>query len=304
MSEILYPYMPPDRSFHFVSAQDAYMKEAKSAYEEQAGDRLFPVGAVLVTDGRVLARAGNGFNQGSQHRHVCPRIVQECPSGTGYDLCDLHDSPGHAEAMLMQVAKEQGIDPAVCDVYVYGHWWCCQPCWDVMIQRGIRDVYLLENAHVEFDRDRVYARTLQSTVRRVYVAGAYRHNSDVEQDKTTHELVGNVCREFGCEVVSSFGDNAENENAHQERQTQNVYQWIEDRVKESDVLLADVSLPSLGIGGELILAKMFDKPIVLISKKGSLVSTVALGNPNVVYHIVYDTLEEASQQWRNVLKQL
>lgn len=304
MSEISYPFMPPDRSFRFVSVHDVFMKEAKLAYEEQAGDRLFPIGAVLVKDGRVLARAGNGFNKGAQQIHVCPRIVQECPSGTGYDLCNLHDSPGHAEAMLMQVATEQGIDPSGGDVYLYGHWWCCQPCWGAMIEQGIRDVYLLENAHEEFDRDRVYAKTLQPSVRRVYVAGAYTNNSELEQDKTTHELLGDVCGEFGCEVVIPFRDNPENAKPQAQRQTRNIYQWTHDRVEECDVLLADVSLPSLGAGGELILAKMFDKPIVLISKKGSLVSNFALGNPNVVYHIVYESVEDASRQLRNVLKQL
>ena len=172
----------------FVPADDEYMREAKRAREECSGDPLYPVGCVLVRDGRVLVRAGNGYNRGTRGIHICPRIVLECPSGTGYELCDLHDSPGHAEPMLIAVAKEQGIDTQDADVYLYGHWWCCEPCWNVMIEAGVRDVYLLENAHVEFDRDRVYAQTLQSSVKTVYL---------------TDPSFSEVCTEMRCQIVGN-----------------------------------------------------------------------------------------------------
>lgn len=157
---INYPYLPPGREFKFLPSSDPYMIAAAEARRVCAGDSLFPVGVVLVRDGEILARAGNGFNRGSSKKHICPRVVLDCPSGTGYDLCTLHDSIGHAEPMLMQVAREQGIDTIGADVYMFGHWWCCEPCWKAMIDAGIRDVYLLENAHEQFSRERVFAETL------------------------------------------------------------------------------------------------------------------------------------------------
>ena len=160
MSFPTYPYLPNDRSFRFVGEADPLMMAAALARKECAGDSTYPVGAVLVRDGVVLARAGNGYNQGPGEKHICPRIVMNCPSGTGYDLCHLHDSPGHAEPQLMAVAKEQGIQTVGADVYLYGHWWCCVSCWKVMIDAGVRDVYLLEDAHEVFSRERVYAQTL------------------------------------------------------------------------------------------------------------------------------------------------
>jgi len=156
-----YTYLPEGRSFRFVSESDPFMQAAALARAECAGDSTYPVGAVLVRDEKVLARAGNGFNRGPGEKHICPRIVMNCPSGTGYDLCHLHDAPGHAEPMLMAAAKEQGIETAGADVYLYGHWWCCEPCWKAMIDSGVRDVYLLEQAHEVFSRERVYAQTLK-----------------------------------------------------------------------------------------------------------------------------------------------
>ncbi len=178
------------------------MQEAAHAREQCAGDRLFPVGAVLVRDGHVVAKAGNGYNRGKGFVHVCPRVVLECPSGTGYELCQFHDAPGHAEPMLMQAAKEQGIDTKECDVYLYGHWWCCEPCWKVMSENRVRDVYLVENAYEEFQRDRVYAQTLKTHVRSVFV----------EDDLWSAPVL-----ELGCSVVEN-ADQADVEIRMQNKQ--------------------------------------------------------------------------------------
>lgn len=200
MEPVHYSYLPEGRSFRFVKEDNRFMKEASVTRQALAGDPLYPVGCLLVKEGEVLLRAGNGFSRGSQTVHVCPRVVEECPSGTGYDLCGLHDSQGHAEAMVVQMAKEGGMDTEGADVYLYGHWWCCEPCWNVMIGAGVRDVYLLENAHVEFDRDRVYEQTLKSSVQIVGILGNMNDEMIPVYREVGDELVG-----LGCRVVISGG---------------------------------------------------------------------------------------------------
>lgn len=155
-----YPYMPEGRNLKYVPHDHAFMIEAAKARAERSGDSLFPVGIVLVRDSVMVASAGNGFNRGPGESHVCPRILAGCKSGEGYDLCHLHDTDGHAEPMLMAVAQAAGIETEGADVYMYGHWWCCEPCWKAMIDAGIRDVYVSEDAHDRFSRNRVYAETL------------------------------------------------------------------------------------------------------------------------------------------------
>lgn len=159
MSLPIYPYLPPGRIFKFVSAEHPCMLAAAAARAECAGDATFPVGIVLVRDGQVLARAGNGFNQGPQ-KHLCPRILAGCKTGEGYDLCHLHDAEGHSEPMLMKAANEVGISTVGADVYMYGHWWMCESCWKVLIDAGIRDAYLVEDAHELFTKQRVFQQTL------------------------------------------------------------------------------------------------------------------------------------------------
>jgi deoxycytidylate deaminase len=150
----------------------------------------------MVKDGQVISRAGNGFNQGPQI-HVCPRIVLECPTGTGYELCTLHDSPGHAEQMLLQVAHKKGIDPSGSDIYLYGHWWACEPCWTVMIDAGIRDVYLTDDAHERFSREKVYGQTLNPSIKTISL--------ERFDEKMTDEILAYI-KEFGLQVVEERGD--------------------------------------------------------------------------------------------------
>ena len=170
MPEIEYPYMPTDRHLKYVSIDDPFMQGAARALEEFAGDLSYPIGAVLVKDGAVVNRAGNGFSRGKQV-HICPRLVLECPTGVGYELCHLHDPPGHAEQMLLKRVREQGMDPQGADVYLYGHWWACEPCWTALIAAGVRDLYVVDDAHERFSRDKVYAQTLTPSIKTVALEG-------------------------------------------------------------------------------------------------------------------------------------
>jgi deoxycytidylate deaminase len=280
------------------------MAEAKKARETLSGDPLFPVGMVLVKNGKIIARAGNGFNKGSGTLHVCPRIVLESPSGTGYDLCHLHDAPGHAEPMVIEAARKAGEDPTGADGYMYGHWWCCEPCWKVMIKAGVRDVYLLENADVEFSRDRVYAQTLKPKYKSVYISGGLTNLSENIRDlqKGLYEKLASAAGELG--LTAYVPHHHSDPILHPDLTPQAVHEMDIEQVKKHDVIVAEVSYPSLGVGGELVVAKDSAKKIVLISKKGIPVTRFVRGNPAVVYHIEYETPEAACRMLKNVLKQL
>lgn len=297
-----YPYMPEGRHLKYVPADHPYMVEAARAREECAGDPLYPVGIVLVKDGEVVARAGNGFNRGPGQVHVCPRIVLECASGAGYDLCSLHDAPGHSEQMVLAEAARLGIDVIGADAYMYGHWWACEPCWTALIQAGIRDLYVTEDAHERFSREKVYAQTLTPTVHSVYIAGPITNIGDFEKQTRFYEQLGEVVEQMGCRACIPHRDNEENQK--EQKNPSVVYAWATEQVKNCDVIVAEVSVPSLGTGGELIEAIKAGKHVILMSREGSRVSAFARGNPAVVYHIEYKDEQDAARQLRNVLRQL
>ncbi len=138
------PYLPDGREILYVSIEDSFMAEAKRASEELSKDSGHPIGAVLVMDNEIVARGANG----SDHHllHGCERRKQNIPTGEGYELCPGCSPVNHAEQSLLATIEQEGKDVSGADVYLYGHWWCCESCWGRMIEVGIRDVYLVEGA--------------------------------------------------------------------------------------------------------------------------------------------------------------
>lgn len=97
----------------------------------------------------------------------------------------------------MAAARAAGVDPAGADVYMFGHWWCCEPCWQSMIEAGVRDVYVTEDAHERFSRDAVYGETLQPKVKTLSLEGF---------DESWAELIRDAAAEVGVETVDQGGD--------------------------------------------------------------------------------------------------
>ncbi|MES2088013.1 MAG: deaminase [Patescibacteria group bacterium] len=155
---IPFPYMPEGRTVKFVPAHDRFMRAAETACRELSTDYNHPNGAVLVKDGTVIARAAN--QSGLKNKKMlqlhkagwCVRRILKIPSGQKYWLCPgCASSKNHSETRVVKTAQKQGLDTTGADVYLWGHWWCCEPCWNSMIAGGIKDVYLLEGSDKLFN---------------------------------------------------------------------------------------------------------------------------------------------------------
>lgn len=110
-------------------------------------DEAVKTGAVVVVDGVIVAQGANGSDY--HKTHECERVKQGIPTGQGYELCEGCHPKNHAErrAITRALEKAQGAD-----LYLWGHWWACEPCWQAMLDAGIREVYLHEDSRVLFDK--------------------------------------------------------------------------------------------------------------------------------------------------------
>jgi deoxycytidylate deaminase len=148
-----YPYLPDGKEIMYVPADNPYMREAELCHRTLSTDLQHPTGAVVVLNNVIV---GKGANQSAlknasllrlHKKGWCIRRWFGVPSGKKYWLC-----PGcssfryHAEAQAVHDALSRTSSIAGGDLYLYGHWWCCKPCWDAMITSGIARVYLVENA--------------------------------------------------------------------------------------------------------------------------------------------------------------
>jgi deoxycytidylate deaminase len=147
---IKYPYIPSGKSISYVSADSPFMAEAKGLALKYRGQLVQPNGVVLVKNGEIIGRGSIGMNY--HYEKGCERIKHNMPTGVGYDLCPGCSDQNHGEANAIKDAAAQGHNPKGAELYLWGHWWCCEPCWDKMIAAGIANVYLLEHSEVLFNK--------------------------------------------------------------------------------------------------------------------------------------------------------
>jgi len=148
--EIRYPYLPEGRTIEYVTLENRLMSYAKAYARERSLDRTMPTGAILVRKGVALGMGANG----SQYHLVygCARVLKGCKSGEGYELCPGCHPKNHSERKAVEYAFQRGYDARGSELYLWGHWWCCEGCWSVMIQAGILRVFLLNNSWVFFNK--------------------------------------------------------------------------------------------------------------------------------------------------------
>ena len=282
------PYLPKGREIKYVSINHPFMIEAEKARRELAGDSLYPVGVVLIKEGEVKCRAGNGYSLGAKNQHICPRVVEECQSGQGYDLCHFHDGSGHAEQMLIKIAQKQGIETQGADIYLYGHWWCCQSCWQVMIEAGISNVYLVERADEIFHRDQVYAKTLKIKIKNILFGG-----ENLNQDFFNRLISFSQSLSLKCVVLNSKISLSEE-----------LLNLIKTKEDLSDVWI--LILNDLNQDYSLIFKKAVEKnkKIIILSKKDRESFKQKLDFISIVYYLKYQDEIEIIHKLPLILKQL
>jgi len=75
-------------------------------------------------------------------------------------------------------------------------------------------------------------------------------------------------------------------------------QWI----KESDIILAEVSTPSLGVGYEICYSEYLKKKVICIYQEKTNLSAMIKGNPNLI-KIPYLKITNADSQIFSILKE-
>ncbi|MEK9186067.1 MAG: hypothetical protein AAB885_00595 [Patescibacteria group bacterium] len=157
-TKINYPYLPKGRKILYVPADDVFMQLAKAFARAQSLDENMPGAAVIVKVGRVIGIGANGSDYHKKQK--CERVIRGCKSGEGYELCEGCHPKNHSEAKAISNARlgfgwswysNKFLSGA--DLYLWGHWWCCQSCWERMIFADISNVYLTDNSWTLFNKE-------------------------------------------------------------------------------------------------------------------------------------------------------
>jgi deoxycytidylate deaminase len=151
MKDTAYPYLPSGRTILYVAAENPFMQAARAYSLEHSLDDAVKTGSSIVKNNMII---GLGANGSEYHKtQVCERVRQSAPTGTGYELCEGCHPKNHSEPRAIENARERGFVTEGADLYLWGHWWACEPCWKAIIDAGIVNVYLLEGSERLFNKN-------------------------------------------------------------------------------------------------------------------------------------------------------
>ena len=148
MGKVELPYLPLGWDVSYVSADNEFMLAAQKAADVLSTDVGHPTGAVVVKDGAIIGRGANRslFHQKLGCVRKGLRKLFSVPSGKMYWTCYGCSPRFHAEQSALRDAQKNGHEIKGADLYLWGHWWCCESCWDKILETGIENVYLLDGA--------------------------------------------------------------------------------------------------------------------------------------------------------------
>lgn len=146
-----YPYLPEGRIYEYVGPENQWMQMAREYAREHSLDTTMPGAVVIVRNGEVIGIGANGSTYHDEYG--CERVRQNVPSGQRYELCEGCHPKNHSEPSALRDAQERGNDVVGASVYLWGHWWCCESCWQHMKDANVAHVYLLEDSDTLFNKD-------------------------------------------------------------------------------------------------------------------------------------------------------
>ncbi len=108
------------------------------------------------------------------------------------------------------------------------------------------------------------------------------------------------------EVLTEFRDVSSKEYTDAELTTDEIYINDSRLIRESDIIIADVSIPSLGVGYEIGYAESLKKPIICLYMpiEGIKLSAMVEGCPNVKvyeYHNIEEMKEILKKEFQNII---
>lgn len=130
---------------------------------------------------------------------------------------------------------------------------------------------------------------------RAYISGALNNVPDLDKARALYEALGAACEAARCEAY------VPHRHADPQRDPQMANHEVAEKdlvaIAASDVLVAHLGEPSLGVGAELVIALHAGKRILALAEEGQRVSRFALGllemHPHQAAFMRYRTLEDA-----------
>jgi 2'-deoxynucleoside 5'-phosphate N-hydrolase len=119
----------------------------------------------------------------------------------------------------------------------------------------------------------------------------------------TYQLMYNLIEETGAESLCWHVADPEMEKIELEMTEKEIYSRDMDLLVKSDALIAEVTVPSIGVGYEICRALSREIPVLCLHRPDAVVSSMILGNPNPLMEVqAYPTEASLKQIIINFIK--
>jgi 2'-deoxynucleoside 5'-phosphate N-hydrolase len=135
---------------------------------------------------------------------------------------------------------------------------------------------------------------------KVYISGALTGIKEPLKIKSFYESIGSVCSELGLYpyVPHLKTDPIKNPDISPSL----VFETDKHEVSQSDLVIAYIGFPSLGVGMELAYAEMHKIPVILLYEVNSHISRFPRGIPTIISEIQFRSYEDALNLLRESLE--
>lgn len=144
------PYLPKGKKVLYADKDNQFMQAAKNFALTFSKDKRVKTGSVIVKNGKTIGMGANGSEY--HETNPCLRAQIGAQTGQNYELCEGCHTKNHSERKAIEDAEKNG-GARGADLYMWGHWWCCEACWQAMEKAGIENVYLTIGAQKLFKKE-------------------------------------------------------------------------------------------------------------------------------------------------------
>ena len=122
------------------------------------------------------------------------------------------------------------------------------------------------------------------------------------RDEVIYQHLVGFLIEMGIDIPTAHIAETGIEEIDSREEPGDIYDRDVNWIQESDLLIAEVSTPSHGVGYEIGYALDLEKPVLCLSQKGIVVSKMITGNPDPLLTVLeYQDLSHAEQILRSYL---
>lgn len=133
----------------------------------------------------------------------------------------------------------------------------------------------------------------------VYISGPLTNTKKSGELRQFYEEISKLCLNLGLKPYTPH--QVSDPEIHLDLSPREVFELDKKQILDSALIIAYVGEPSHGVGMEIAYSETLNIPLIILYEKGTKVSRIVKGTPNVVGEVSYQTKQEALKKLHEII---